>query len=185
MNIAGSPNRVIENPISGERIVIRKTGAETSGQMLAFDLFLPPGGHVPARHVHPRQEERFTVVAGQMQFRLGRRTVVADPGDSVVIAAGQAHWFGNAGPSVAHAQVEVRPALRMQEMFEATEAASRGGRFLGTRLPRLSDLALVLSDYSGELGVPHIPPVLVRLMLAPLAWMARRRRAARESLGRY
>jgi hypothetical protein len=30
--------RAIENPISGERIVIRKTGAETAGRLLAFDL---------------------------------------------------------------------------------------------------------------------------------------------------
>ena len=56
--------RVIDNAVSGERIVIRKSGAQTGGRVLAFDLFLPPGGHVPAGHVHPVQEERFTVVAG-------------------------------------------------------------------------------------------------------------------------
>jgi len=53
--------RVIDNALTGERIVIRQTAAQTGGRMLAFDLFLPPGGHVPAGHVHPVQEERFTV----------------------------------------------------------------------------------------------------------------------------
>ena len=50
--------RVIDNPISGERIVIRESGAQTGGQLLSFDLFLPPRAHVPARHVHPVRQIR-------------------------------------------------------------------------------------------------------------------------------
>src|SRR5690348_8105757 len=66
---AGIPpeGRVIVNPISGERIIIRESGAQTNGRLLVFDLYLPPGAHVPARHVHPVQEERFTVVSGLMR----------------------------------------------------------------------------------------------------------------------
>jgi hypothetical protein len=44
-----SVGRVIHNPISGERIVVRASGTQTDGRLFAFDLFLPPGGHVPAR----------------------------------------------------------------------------------------------------------------------------------------
>jgi len=168
--------RVIDNPISGERIVIRRSGAQTGGRLLAFDLYLPPRGHVPAGHVHPEQEERFSVVAGRMRFRLGRRTVVAEAGETVVVPPGTAHWFGNPGPEVSHARVEVRPALRMQELFEMTEAMGRAGRFLGTRLPRPTDLALVLLEFQREVAVPDVPSFLVRLALAPLAWAARRRR---------
>ena len=76
--------RVIDNPVSGERIVIRQTGKETNGQLLSFDLFLPPGGHVPAAHAHPAQEELFTVVEGQLRFRVGRRTVLVAAGQSLL-----------------------------------------------------------------------------------------------------
>jgi quercetin dioxygenase-like cupin family protein len=180
-----APGRAIQNPISGERIVIRKTAAETGGKLLAFDLFLPPGGHVPASHVHPEQEERFTVVSGRMRFRLDGRDIMAGPGDTVVITAGRPHWFGNAGSAVSHAQVEVRPALRMEEMFEATEAISLAGHFPGTRLPRLSDLALVLLEFRRELAVPHLPHALVTALLSPPAWLARRRkRRVRRGAGR-
>jgi quercetin dioxygenase-like cupin family protein len=172
--------RVIENPISGERIVIRKSGAETGGKLLAFDLFLPPGGHVPAGHVHPEQEERFTVVSGEMRFRLGRRNIEAGTGETVIIPAGRAHWFGNAGSGVSHARVEVRPALRMEEMFVATEAIGFEGHFPGTRLPKLSDLAMVLLEFRRELAVPHLPPVVAAAVLSPLAWLARRRRGRRR-----
>jgi quercetin dioxygenase-like cupin family protein len=151
---------------------------QTGGRLLAFDLFLPPGAHVPARHVHPVQEERFTVVAGRMRFRLGRfgrRTIMADPGDTVLVAAGTAHWFGNAGAGVAHARVEVRPALRMEELFESAAAMGRARLFPGARLPRLSDLALFLIEFQRELAVPDVPAFLVRALLAPLAWLGRRR----------
>jgi quercetin dioxygenase-like cupin family protein len=166
--------RVIDNPISGERIVIREGGADTNGRLLAFDLYLPAGGHVPAAHAHPLQEERFTVVSGRMRFRLGRRTVYAEAGETVVVPPGTSHWFGAAGPEPLHAAVEVRPALRMEEFFARTEAMSAAGRFLGTRLPRLTDLALLLLEFRREVAVPVVPAFLVRLALAPLAWLARR-----------
>jgi len=174
---AAGAGRVIENPASGERIVIRESGAETGGRLLAFDLFLPPGGHVPARHVHPVQEERFTMIAGRMRFRLGRRSVVAGPGETVVVPAGRAHWFGNAGAGTAQARVEVRPALRMEEFLAETEAIGRAGQIPGTRLPRPSDLAFVLLEFQREVAVPNVPAILARVVLAPLAWLARRRRA--------
>jgi quercetin dioxygenase-like cupin family protein len=176
--------RVIVNPLSGERIVIRASSAETGGKLLAFDLFLPPGGHVPAAHVHPIQEERFTVVSGLMRFRLGRfgrRTILAHPGETVLLPAGTAHWFGNAGAQVAHARVEVRPALRMEELFETTEAISRVGRTGDARLPRLTDLARVVLEYQQEVAVPHVPAFLTKALLAPLAWLGRRRARAGAS----
>jgi quercetin dioxygenase-like cupin family protein len=164
--------REIVNPVSGERIVIRQSGAQTNGQLLAFDLYLPPGGHVPARHAHPTQEERFTVVAGQMRFRLGRQTLLAQAGETITIPAGTAHWFGNAGATVAHAQVEVRPALRMAELFESTEAL--GHATGGARMAQLAGLARVVLEFQREVAVPHVPAPLVKALLTPLAWLGRR-----------
>ena len=175
--------RVLNNPISGERIVIRRSGAETGGKLLLFELFLPIGGHVPAGHTHPLQEERFTVVSGRMRFRMGRRTILANQGETVHIAPGTAHWFGNAGPDVAHAVVEVRPALRMEELFEATSAMGMSGRFLRNPLPRLADMALCLVEFQSEIAVPNVPGFLARALLTPLAWLGRRRRRNRFRAG--
>lgn len=173
--------RVIVNPVSGERVVVRVSGAQTGGKLFVFDLFLPPGAHVPARHIHPGQEEQFLVVAGHMRFRIGRlghRTIIAHPGETIRVPAGTAHWFGNPGPQMAHARVEVRPALRMEELFEMTEAlgqtdstSARGG----TRRPRLTDLARLALEFQREVAVPDVPAFLVKSVLAPLAWLGRRR----------
>ena len=166
---------VIVNPISGERIVIRQSGAETDGRLLAFDLFLPPGGHVPATHAHPVQEERFTVVAGQMRFQIGHRSTLLGPGQTLVVKPGTAHWFGNVGPDPAVAHVEIRPALRMEELLERSGAIGAGASSSGKLVPRLPDLALVLLEFERELAVPNIPAALLRLVLPPFAWLARRR----------
>ena len=76
---------IIENPLSREQITIRRTAADTGGSVLEWELLLAPGGRVPSSHAHPGQEEVFTVLDGQMRFRVGVRRVIASPGDTVRI----------------------------------------------------------------------------------------------------
>ena len=172
-----SGRRVIVNPTSGEHIVIRTSGAETGGRELVFDLFLPPGTHVPATHVHPLQTEQFAVVAGRMRFNMAGRTILAGPGETVVVPPRTVHWFGNAGSEVAHAVVKVRPALRMEELLEASEAMGPPKRILGLKLTPATAFAAFMLEFRREIAVPHVPAFLVNALLAPLARLARRRAA--------
>jgi quercetin dioxygenase-like cupin family protein len=160
--------RVIDNPRSGERIVISQSAAETGGQLLAFDVFLRPGAHVPASHSHPRQAERFTVLAGCVRFRLGRTTVRVEQGGSLNVPPGTTHWFGNCGTGVARVHVEVRPALRMQELLTESVLRSTPSRAWWSRL---IDVALIPLEFQQELGVPHVPAPLLTAVLTPLAWL--------------
>src|SRR3954447_19248836 len=87
----------ITNPVSGERIEFIATARDTQGERLEFERELTPDGHVPGAHVHPEQEERFHVLEGTMKFRLGLRTIVAEPGEVVTVPPGRMHRFANAG----------------------------------------------------------------------------------------
>jgi mannose-6-phosphate isomerase-like protein (cupin superfamily) len=176
----GSP-RVLENQASGERIVLLRTAEETAGQLLEFELRLAPGGHVPSGHVHPQQEERFTVLEGRAQFRIGRRTVVAVAGQTITVPPGTAHRFANPGPAEACLLVEVRPALHMQELLETAAVLSRGGSRLLPGRPRLIDLTLFLDEFEREVRAPVLPNFLAQAVARPLAWIARA--AGRD--GRY
>lgn len=167
--------QVLENPVSGERIHFRKTAADTGGELLEIDLELSSDGHAPGLHVHPIQEERFEVIEGRMRFRKGMRTAIAEPGDVVVVAPGMAHAFENAGPGEARARVEVRPALRMEELFETAAALAAEGRTTRKGLPKPLDLALFVHEYRDEVRGPFPPAWVQRAALAPLAWLARRR----------
>jgi quercetin dioxygenase-like cupin family protein len=176
----------IENPLSGEQIVVRRTAAQTGGRVLDWELVLAPGGRVPSSHAHPEQEECFTMLEGQLRFRVGGRRLLAGPGDTVRVPPGTVHHFANAGPGPARVAVRTRPALSMHELLETAAALAREQHAAGRRAPRLVDLALFLGDFRREVRAPYLPAALVRAVLAPLAALARRRgldaryRAVRE-----
>lgn len=165
---------VITNPLSGERITIRRTAAETGGSVLEWELLLAPGGRVPSGHAHPGQEECFTVLAGRMRFRVGRRRVVAGPGVTVRVPPGTVHHFANAGRVPARILVQTRPALGMQELLEVAAALAQRQHAAGRAVPSLFDLALFMRDFEREVRAPYLPAVLVRAVIAPLAWLALR-----------
>ncbi|MEP6952998.1 MAG: cupin domain-containing protein [Solirubrobacteraceae bacterium] len=170
------PGQTIENPVTGERFTFVHTAASSDGELLAFDFALQPGGAVPIAHVHPVQTERFEVVSGRMRFRLGRRTVLAGPGDLLLVEPGVTHAFANAGAEEALLRVEVRPALAMEEMFADVIALARGGRLTARGMPRnLLDLALLARTYDQEAHAPLLGLRAQRMLLAPLVALARRR----------
>jgi mannose-6-phosphate isomerase-like protein (cupin superfamily) len=167
--------KVLENPVSGERITFRKTASDTDGQLLEFDLELTPEGHVPGKHVHPSQEERFEVLSGTMKFKMGRKTVIADAGEVVTVPAGVAHKFANGGDETAHVRVQVRPALEMERLFETAVALAEEGRTTSKGMPKPLDLALFVSEFSDEVQGAFPPVWIQRATMAPLAWIARKR----------
>jgi quercetin dioxygenase-like cupin family protein len=167
--------QILENPVSGEKIIFRETAADTDGERLSFDLVLAPDGHVPGKHVHPGQEERFEVVSGTMKFRLGMKTIVAKAGDVVVVPAGKSHKFANGGDEPAQVRVEVTPALKMEQLLETTVALAEEGRTTGKGMPKPLELALFVREYRDEVKAPFPPAWMQRASLAPLAWIARRR----------
>jgi quercetin dioxygenase-like cupin family protein len=161
--------RVLDNPHTGERIVIVRSAAETHGELLEFDVFLQPGAHVPAGHVHPRQQEHFSILAGCVRFRIGADAFVLGAGSRLTVPSGARHWFGNVGDSVAHLRVEARPALRMEELFATTARCADAASAAWWR--RLLDWALIPLDFQQEVGIPLLAPAVVAAALSPLAWL--------------
>jgi quercetin dioxygenase-like cupin family protein len=167
--------QIINNPVSGERIRFVATSGDTGGDHLTFDLELTPDGHVPGAHVHPEQEERFEVLDGVMRFRLGLRTIVAGPGETVVVPAGRVHRFANGGDEVARARVTVTPALDMEDLLTTTSDLAREGHVTRTGMPKPLHLALFVRRFEREVRAPFPPARVVRALMAPLAALARRR----------
>ena len=167
--------QTIENPISGERITFTQTAADTRGELLAFDMTLSVDGHVPGAHVHPEQEERFEIVSGTMKFRMNGKKIVAGPGDVVVVPAGARHKFANCGDTDAHVRVEVRPAMKMEDLLENTVALATEGKTNRKGMPKPVHLALFVREYEREVRAPFPPPAVVKALMAPLAAIGRAR----------
>jgi quercetin dioxygenase-like cupin family protein len=167
--------QTITNPISGETITFTQCAADTDGAYLAFHLTLTRDGHVPGAHVHPEQEERFEVVAGTMEFRLGRKKIVAGPGETVVVPAGEVHRFKNGGDVDAQVKVEVHPALKMEDLLENTVRLAEEGRTNRKGMPKPVHLALFVREYAREVRAPFPPAPVVKALTAPLAAIGRAR----------
>jgi mannose-6-phosphate isomerase-like protein (cupin superfamily) len=168
--------QTLVNPASGERITFRATAAETDGELVAIDLELPPGRRVPGGlHVHPLQEEIFHVVSGVMAFRMRRKRIVAGADQVVVVPPRMPHDFANAGDEPALVRVEIRPALKMEQLFETAVALAEQGRTILGGIPRPLDLALFVREFEQEVQGAFPPLWLQRVALAPLAWLAKRR----------
>ena len=176
--------QMAENPVTGERIVFRQTSADTGGELVVIDLALPVGGHVPGIHIHPFQEERFEVTEGKMKFRYGLRTIVAEAGETVVVPAGKIHNFAQYGDEPSQCRVEIRPALKMEQLFETTVRLAQEGRTKKEGMPKPLDLALFVEEFRDEVKAPFPPAPVVSALMAPLRALARRRdrrRAQRPS----
>jgi quercetin dioxygenase-like cupin family protein len=150
--VAARGRPAIVNPLSGEQITILQSGA--GGDVLVWELLLAPGGRVPSSHAHPVQEERFTVLTGRLRFRVGWRRLIAEPGDTVVVAPGTVHHFANAGPLPARVEVRTTPALGMAELLETAAALAQEQYADGRRLPRLADTAMFMRDFETEVAAP-------------------------------
>src|SRR5438477_7724801 len=79
---------VIDSPQTGERLIFRSTADSSHGELFQAELIVQAGSYVMRSHVHPHQEERFVVLEGRYGWRIGGRTGVAGPGETLVCPIG-------------------------------------------------------------------------------------------------
>jgi quercetin dioxygenase-like cupin family protein len=157
---------VIENPVTGERIVFHQTSRETNGEAVVFETFVEPDGFVAAAHVHPKQEERFEIVAGTLGLRVGGQETVARPGETLTVPAGTRHRFWNAGDGEVRFRCEVRPALRFEQLLETMFALAADGKTNKKGMPNLLRLAVIARAHFDVVRLPFPPAFVQRLGLA-------------------
>jgi mannose-6-phosphate isomerase-like protein (cupin superfamily) len=156
----------IENPVTGERIVFRKTSRDTGGEFVAIECYVQPDGFVATAHVHPSQEERFEVLRGTVGFRIGRKKIVAGPGQRLTVPAGTPHKFWNAGDEVAHFACEVRPARQFESLIETMFALAADGKTNRKGMPNPLRLAVIARAHFDTVQLPFPPAFLQRIGLA-------------------
>ncbi len=159
---------VVHDPVSRVRMAF-----EPQGENLLVDVWLEPGGGLPA-HLHPRQEERWSVVEGTARFQLGEETMVIGPEDGEkIVPPHTKHGLASAGEEEAHLRCLAVPALRLQEFLEESAAAAREGLFTPRGLPRglrgARWAAGFLKKYRDETVFLSPPPPVQRALIALLA----------------
>jgi quercetin dioxygenase-like cupin family protein len=126
---------LISSPPTGERIQFAETSKDTGGELLRFEYWQEPGGAVPAVHLHPQQQETFHVRAGRPRFTIRGEIRDAAPGETLVVPPGTPHVFGNPTDAQVHVTIELRPALRSEDMFVALYTLAAQGRLTRVGIP--------------------------------------------------
>jgi quercetin dioxygenase-like cupin family protein len=169
------PGQAITNPVTGERVVFRRTAADTDGELLSMDYFAPPHHAIAPMHVHPRQEERSEVVAGVLRGRVGADKRSVAPGEEAVVSPGVRHTWRSASDEELHMLVEFRPALGTEELLETMFALARAGRTNRRGMPSPLQMAVIMRDHLDETCAPLIPLDVQRALVNALAAIGRRR----------
>ena len=125
------PEAQVHDPVSRVRYAF-----EPQGEDLVVHSWLEPGGGLPA-HLHPRQEERWSVLEGRVRFQLGREKRVIGPEDGeMVVEPNVVHGLESVDDREARLHTLVSPALGLQAFLEESAAAGQEGLFTPRGLPR-------------------------------------------------
>jgi quercetin dioxygenase-like cupin family protein len=165
--------QVIENPITGERVVVRVGTEDSGGDLLVADLYVRPGGAVVGEHVHPTIRESFTVVRGRVGFRLDGRESVAGPGERLHVPPGMAHDWWNAGEEEAHVVVEISPGARFEEAIKNMFGLAQDGKTNAKGMPNLLQVAVYAREFEDVMYLTRPPRAVQKVLFATLAPVAR------------
>jgi quercetin dioxygenase-like cupin family protein len=159
---------LVEDPVRRQRY-----GFSREGEVLRVELWADPGGEVPV-HVHPSQQERYEIRAGEFRITVDGESRLATAGDRLIAPAGSWHRFENVGEGEAHMLVEVEPAGDLQAFLERAAELARAGKYTRRGVPRglraALELAVFADDFRDTTVLRWPPPAMQR----PLAKLGRR-----------
>jgi quercetin dioxygenase-like cupin family protein len=165
---------VIENPVTGERSVVRLGTEETGGELLVVEAFVEPGGAVIGEHIHPVIEEYFTVLSGRVGFRLEGRESIAEVGQRLRVPTGMAHdWWSAGEEEEARIVVEISPAERFEVMIANLFGLARDGKTNSKGMPNLLQATLFAREFEDVLYFTKPPRAVQKVLFAILAPVAR------------
>lgn len=164
---------VLENPVTGERAVVRVGTEDSGGELLVADVYVRPAGAVAAEHIHPIIEEWFTVVRGRIGFRIDGRESIAKQGERLYVPAGTAHDWWNAGDEEAHILIEISPGARFEVAITNMFGLAQDGKTNSKGMPNLLQLVLFAREFDDVLYFTKPPRIVQKLVFGALSPVAR------------
>ena len=165
--------RALVNSATGETIQFTGQPPGEDEDVVRFNWRSKPGGAI-TEHIHPRQEERFNITAGQAHFVVDGETRMLGPGETVIVPAGTRHSEENRGTTEVSGTVELRPALKTREMHEAFAGLAAEGKTTSRGAPKNPlQLGATIWHFRHESRATTPPIWLQNLILPTLAALAR------------
>ena len=163
----------LQNPQSGEVITFLKTSSDTNGEYVLFELLCSKKGGVPFEHIHPLQNETFTILEGSVYFKLNGKEVHVQQGQKITVPAGAKHIFLNKENKTLRALVEVKPALNFEHGIETIFGMASDGKCDERGQPPFLQMAVLTDWAQGEFYLANVPIFLQKTLFSILAKFGR------------
>lgn len=136
----------------GSVYTVTGPAAESGGEWVEMEWYLPADCMPPPPHVHPSQVEEYEVLEGSLDVIIeGERTTLA-AGESASVPVRALHTFANSSGAGARVRNFHRPAVRFEEFIQTMESALRTAGVSSKRDPRVPlVLSMVMFDFPDTL----------------------------------
>ena len=172
-----SSPEVITNPVTGEVVRV----LESTPEVFRFEFVLLPHGTVAAPHQHTVQQT-IAARAGTLHCSVEGTHHVLEPGQAVVIAAGQTHDQWNPADTEVWAMEEFRPAARMHDFFRVLFGMARDGLTDEKGVPRPLLASALFAEFSDSIRPGRRFDRVLLAALRPLARLAGSHRVVQQYL---
>lgn len=169
-----TPGQQFTNP-AGDTLRFVRTSTETQGAFLELMVAYVPDRPAPPLHRHPRQTERFEVLSGMVEVRLGQETKRYEAGARFEVPPGLVHTMRNGGADLLQMRWTITPALTSESLTEALWSLAASGRTDVNGRPPFLQSAVLLQRHADAFQLAFPPAPVQRLLLALLGPLGRLR----------
>ena len=167
--------KVIRNPKTGQEIKFLQTCADTDGALLELQSTYHVSSSEPPLHLHPLQEELFTLEAGELTVRINGITRVLTKGEPLRVKENTPHAMWNASTGDTVVNWKVLPALNTEYFLETIMGLAVDGKTDKIGRPSIFQIALLSKKYSNvfRLAKPaYAIQKIIFSLLAPFAYVS-------------
>jgi quercetin dioxygenase-like cupin family protein len=168
-----APAKTIENPVSGEKITIRRIVMESGNEILKGEIHLAPRGCGPPEHIHPIIEERFKIRSGALSAKVNGKVNKYTVGQEIVILPGVPHRWWNDTDTEIVMDFIVQPALRLDKFLESVFALAQYGKTDDKGLPGLLQMSVIIQKYWDVVYLAKPPLLVQKIVLSVLSVLGR------------
>jgi mannose-6-phosphate isomerase-like protein (cupin superfamily) len=119
----------------GTSFSIVESAADSGGKRIEFEITMAPGALGPPKHFHPRQEESWNVLEGELSVFVDDGWRTLGEGESLLIPPDTVHTLRNRSPGAVRFRDVHEPALDFQDYIEALHRQAAAGKITSRMTP--------------------------------------------------
>ena len=132
----------------GTSFEIIESAADSGGERIEFEISFEPGAPGPPKHFHPRQDESWRVIEGELSVFVDDQWRTLGEGETLSIPPSTVHTLRNRSDGVVRFRDVHEPALDFQEYIEDLHRLATAGKISARMTPStLLHGAMLLRDH--------------------------------------